>query len=40
MCNNGRNMSWSACRVPMEREDLLVPLDPVDLEYVHLINIY
>lgn len=35
MCSNCTNASWWACRVPMEREDLLVPLDPLDLEYVH-----
>lgn len=40
MCSNCRNTCWSACRVPMEREDLLVPLDLLDLEYVHLINRY
>lgn len=36
MMSNCRHSSWSACRVAMEREDLLVPLDLLDLEYVHL----
>lgn len=36
-CSNCRNTFWSACRVPMEREDLLVPQDLLDPEYVHLI---
>lgn len=43
MCSNCRNTvikSWSSCRAPMAREDLLVPLDLLDLEYVHLINRY
>lgn len=40
MCSNCRNVSWSACRVPMEREDPLVPLDLLDLGYVHLMNRY
>lgn len=40
MWSHCRNSSWSACRVLMEREDLLVPLDLLDLEYVHLILRY
>lgn len=37
MWSNCRPSSWSACRVATEREDLLAPLDLLDLEYVHLI---